>query len=131
VNTNSDLYIKGKDFKGTRGIWELLTKKCENKKLVNEDDLTQYKNILLVTSIHLEGYEPNAPKHVLRGMKFKTVIAKLFHQTKRRGNRNIEQRVGNISEAMLRSLYFNPSSPSAFTSQQKLQSPVKVRVNRS
>jgi hypothetical protein len=27
VDTSSDLYIKDKQFKGTRGLWELLTRK--------------------------------------------------------------------------------------------------------
>jgi hypothetical protein len=85
VDTNSDLYIKGKHFKGTRGLWELLTRKRINNKLVSGDDLKQYKSILNLTSAHLEGYEPHAPIHVSRGTKFKDVIAKLFPQTRRRG----------------------------------------------
>jgi hypothetical protein len=85
VDTNSDLYIKGKHFKGTRGLWELLTRKKVNKKLVSEDDLKQYKSILNLTSAHLEGYEPHAPIHVSRGIKFRDVIARLFPQTRQRG----------------------------------------------
>jgi hypothetical protein len=33
----------------------------------------------------MEGYKPQAPIRVLRGFKFKTVIAKLFPHRKRRG----------------------------------------------
>jgi hypothetical protein len=47
--------------------------------------MKRYKSILNLTSAHLEGYEPQAPIHVSRGIKFRTVIAKLFPQTKRRG----------------------------------------------
>jgi hypothetical protein len=85
VDTNSDLYIKDKRFKSTRGLWELLTRKSVNKKLVSEDDLKQYKNVLNLTNVHLEGYKPNAPIHASRGIKFKTVMAMLFPQTKCRG----------------------------------------------
>jgi hypothetical protein len=85
VDENSDLYIKNKHFIGAPGLWELLTRKSINKKLVNKDDLKQYKSILNLTSAHLEGYEPDALIHVSRGMKFRTVIAKLFLRTKRRG----------------------------------------------
>jgi hypothetical protein len=81
VDTNSDLYIEDTHFRGTRGLWELLTRKSVNKKHVNEDGLKHYKNILNLTSAHMEGYEPNAPIHVSLGIKFKTVIAKLFPQT--------------------------------------------------
>jgi hypothetical protein len=85
VDTNSDLYIKNEHFRGTLGLWELLTRKRIDTRLVDKKDLKQYKYILNLTSAHLEGYEPNAPIHISRGIKFKTVIAKLFPQTKRRG----------------------------------------------
>ena len=85
VDVNSDLYIRGKHFRGTRGLWELLTRKNVNKKLVSENDLKRYKSILNLTSAHLEGYEPSAPIHISKGIKFRTIVAKLFPQTKRRG----------------------------------------------
>jgi len=75
VGTNSDLYIRNKHFKGTRGLWELLTRKIVDTRVVSEDDLKQYKSILDLTSAHLEGYEPSAPIHVSRGVKFRIVIA--------------------------------------------------------
>jgi hypothetical protein len=85
VDANSDVCIKNKHFIGTPGLWELLTRKCVNKKLVNKDDLKQYKRNLNLTSAHLKGYEPDAAIHVSLGIKFRTVIAKLFPKTKRRG----------------------------------------------
>jgi hypothetical protein len=85
VDTNSDFYVRNKHFKGTRGLWELLTRKKVNKDIVSADDLKQYKSILNLTCAHLEGYEPGAPIHISRGIKFRTVIAKLFPQTKQRG----------------------------------------------
>jgi hypothetical protein len=59
VDTNSDLYIREKHFKGTRGLWELL-EKVDNS-LASEDDLKQYKSIEDLTSAHLEGYKHSAP----------------------------------------------------------------------
>jgi hypothetical protein len=96
VDTNSDLYIKDKHFRGTPGLWELLTRKSVNKKLVSEDDMKRYKSILNLTSAHLKGYEPQAPIHVSRGMKFRSVIAKLFPQTKCCGIEASLRRVGEI-----------------------------------
>jgi hypothetical protein len=84
VDMNSDFYIRNKHFKGTRDLWELLTRKKVNKEIVSANDLKQYKSILNLTSAHLEGYEPSAPIHVSRGIKFRDVIAKLFPQTKQR-----------------------------------------------
>jgi hypothetical protein len=81
VDANSDLYINNNHFICTPGLWELLARKSVNKK----DDLKQHKSILNRTRAHLKRYEPEAPIHVSRGVKFRTVIGKLFPQTKRRG----------------------------------------------
>jgi len=85
VDENSDFYIRDKHFKGTRNLWELLTRKKVDTKIVTDSDLRQYKRILTLTSAHLEGYEPGAPIHISKGVKFRTVIAKLFPQTKQHG----------------------------------------------
>jgi len=85
LDRNSDLYIEDKHFKGTRGLWELLTRKEVDKRLVSEDDLKQYKIILDLTIAHVQGYEPGAPIHIARGTKFRTIIAKLLPQIRRRG----------------------------------------------
>jgi hypothetical protein len=47
--------------------------------------MKQYMSILNPTRAHLQGYDPQAPIHDLRVIKFRTVIAKLFPQKKRRG----------------------------------------------
>jgi len=67
---NSDFHVRKKHFKGTRGLWELLTRKKVNTELVTQSDLKQYKRILTLTSAHLEGYEPGAPIHISKGTKF-------------------------------------------------------------
>jgi len=61
-----------------------ITRKKVNTEIVTESDLRQYKRILNLTSAHLEGYEPGAPIHISKGVKFRTVIAKLFPQNKQR-----------------------------------------------
>ena len=45
------------------------SEKVDNR-LVSANDLKQNKSILNLTSVHLEGYEPSAPTHVSRGIKF-------------------------------------------------------------
>jgi hypothetical protein len=64
VTVDSDIQIRDQHFKGTRGLWELLTQKGVDNRLVSEEDLKQYKNILDLTSAHLEGYEPGVPIHI-------------------------------------------------------------------
>jgi len=85
VDKNSDIYIRDKYSKGMRDLWHLLTRKRVDNRLVSDDELKQYKSILDLTSAHLECYEPGAHIHISRGPKFKTIIAKLYPQSRRRG----------------------------------------------
>jgi len=41
VDTNSDLCIRNKHFKGRRGLWKLLSRKKVDNRFVSEDDLKQ------------------------------------------------------------------------------------------
>ena len=57
VHTKGDLTI-GSHFKGTRGLWELLTHKNVNSDVIKKSDLNAYKRILVRTNAHVAGYEP-------------------------------------------------------------------------
>ena len=46
VDNDSDITIKGQEFRGTKGLWELLTRKNVNRKHITTDDLKKYKKIL-------------------------------------------------------------------------------------
>jgi len=80
VVSHSDLYIQNRRVKGTLGLWELLTRKAVDKRLVTDKDLAQYKEKLDLTSAHLEGYEPRGGIRISRGNKYRNVIAKLYPQ---------------------------------------------------
>lgn len=43
VGPNSDLYIMDKHFKGTRGLWELITRNRVDNRLLSEHDLKLYE----------------------------------------------------------------------------------------
>jgi len=43
VDTDSDFTIKGQVFRGTKGLWELLTRKNVNRKFITTDVLKKYK----------------------------------------------------------------------------------------
>jgi len=66
-------------------MWELLTRKKVNNRLVTSNDLKQYKTILEMTNAHLEGYEPDANVFTSEGLKFRDVISKLFSGTRQGG----------------------------------------------
>jgi hypothetical protein len=52
VDRESNLTIKGKHYKGTRGLWELLARKDVNSDVITESDLKRYKTILEATNAH-------------------------------------------------------------------------------
>jgi hypothetical protein len=70
VDSDSDIWIKGNRFKGTRGLWELLTRKNVKREIITSADLKTYKKILTMTNAHLKGYEPSSLIHIERGTKF-------------------------------------------------------------
>ena len=80
IDEDSNIYLKDKQFKGTEGLWELLTRKKPNLAAVTTKDYRKYKSILQMTNAHLEQYEPGGNIHVSRGVKYRDVISKLFPQ---------------------------------------------------
>lgn len=78
--SNNDIFIDNIRYKGTKGLWELLTKNVVDKKTFTTEDLNQYKNVLIQTKAHLD----RAGKiKSSRGEKYKTIIASLFPSTKK------------------------------------------------
>jgi hypothetical protein len=78
VDRERNLTMKGKHYKGTRCLWELLTRKDVNNKVFTESDLKKYKTILETTNSHLERLEPRNDNLIVRGPKFTKVISKIF-----------------------------------------------------
>jgi len=85
VDTESDITIKGKEFRGTAGLWELLKRKCVNRRKITTDDLKKYKKILELTNAHLTDYRTGVDIQITRGSKYRDVIAPLFPYIRRRG----------------------------------------------
>jgi len=85
VDTSGDITIKGRLFRGTQGLWELLTSKNVNTEAVTKDDLKSYKKILSMTNAHLTRYQPDGNINITRGQKFREIIAPLFAEAKGRG----------------------------------------------
>jgi hypothetical protein len=85
VDVNSNIHIRKKEFRGNKGLWELLTRKRVDKKLISTDDLQQYKRILELKNTYLEGYDRDANINVTTGLKFKAVISKLLRAARQSG----------------------------------------------
>jgi len=84
VDTDSNITIKGKEFRGTAGLWELLTRRTVNRRKITTDDQKIYKKILELTNAHLTDYRPGDDIQVKRGSKYREVIAPLFPHIRRR-----------------------------------------------
>ena len=83
IEDTSDITINGRHFKGTRGQWELLTRKNFSRGVVTADDLKRYKTIFQLRNAHFQGWEPAGNVQTSRGPKFREVISKLIPQTRR------------------------------------------------
>jgi len=85
VDTSCDLTIKDRVFRGSKGLWELLTRKNVNTEVVTKDDLKTYKKILTMNNSHLTQYQPDGNINISRGKKFREIIAPFFAKPKGRG----------------------------------------------
>jgi len=79
VDPDSNYTIKGREFRGTTGLWELLTRKNVDRKNVTTDDLKKYKTILELTNAFLTSYQPGGDIQITRGAKYREIIAPSFH----------------------------------------------------
>jgi len=69
VDTSGDITIKDRVFKGSKGLWELLTRNNVNTEVIIKDDLKSYKKILTMTNAHLTQYQPDGNINITRGKK--------------------------------------------------------------
>lgn len=72
------IIVDGDTYPATRGLLELLVKKEPDMVTVTDDDLLKYKDLLTKTNAHLQKYQPNAKIMSTKGVKYMTVIRKLF-----------------------------------------------------
>lgn len=72
------LKIGNRSFNKTIGLKELLYKKVPNLELVTEEDLQNYKLLLIDTSAHKRNWDPSKPINSNKGFKYMNVIRPLF-----------------------------------------------------
>ena len=81
IDENSDVFVEGKTYTGTPGLFELLTRKKINKSLITTQDLKNYRRILDVTNAHRKHNKRAGVIKATRGVKFREVISHLFPAT--------------------------------------------------
>ena len=127
VDRESNLTIKGKHSKGTRGLWELLARKDVNSDVISESDQKKYKTILEATNAHLEGFKPGNDILMVGGPKFLKVISRLFPSRK---EASIGWRI-NVTYTMNAKLFNDNRKPSAFSTLANLQAAIKQTEGKS
>jgi len=85
VDTGGDITIKERVYKGSKGLWELLTRKKFNTEFITKHNLKTYKKILTMTNANLNGYKPDGNINTASGKNFPDVIAPLFAKPNGRG----------------------------------------------
>ncbi|XP_065645647.1 uncharacterized protein LOC136076108 [Hydra vulgaris] len=69
----NNINIDGKEYIGTKGLWELITKFIPNKEVYNNEDIKNYRDILLQTDA-ITSSNPNKPKSS-RSEKYNEIIS--------------------------------------------------------
>jgi len=90
INQDSNVIIQGVPYRGTKGLFELLTRKNVDMSVVTNRDMNWYGAILEATHGHLEDNDPSGGIKTTRGAKCKDIISKLFPtgRVTRRGSKS-------------------------------------------
>ena len=78
VDENSDVTVRGLTYKGTKELWEILTKKNVDRSLITVYDMRSYKRILESTSGNLSDNDSSGYIKTIRAPKYTDVISKPF-----------------------------------------------------
>jgi len=80
INPDDNVTIKGTVFRGTEGLWELLTPKNVNTQLIDKEDLKA--KYIDIDNPHLTRYQHEDNINITRGKKFREFIEPLFAKPK-------------------------------------------------
>ena len=85
---NDDIIIGDKLYRGTTGLWELITKNEPDATTYNDEDYKNYREILIDTNAIRSDSNPNKPK-ASRSEKYRKIIKPLWNEVvfKRRGKK--------------------------------------------
>jgi len=111
----NDIIIGDTPYKGTQGLWELITLK--KPKEYTQNDLDTYKAILLQTNGHLKNYKDGAQMSSNKYPKYLNIIKPLFESTGEglmaANDNKIEQRYWDDPNELVKQLRLLHASKSA------------------
>ncbi|XP_051174289.1 uncharacterized protein LOC127289996 [Leptopilina boulardi] len=70
--------VGDKRFNITSGLLELLFKNKPEQSYISEDDMNNYKQILITSNAHRKNYSSSEPIHMSKSFKYSNIISRLF-----------------------------------------------------
>ena len=78
IDQDSNVFVKGKSYRGTRGLFELLTRKKVDQPFITRRDRQWYREILEATHGHLENNDPAGVLKTSCALNLKTSFPNCF-----------------------------------------------------
>ena len=99
------------------------------KEHLTPDELRTYTKILLLTNVHLEGYQPGGVINVNGGEKFREIIAPLREAQRPWCRFGVTWRLEKNTEMSTSELFYNPARPSAYLTLENLAAAIPKKNN--
>jgi hypothetical protein len=78
IYNDKHVFVNGRKYKATQGLWELLTKSKPDKNAVTIEDRQVYKQILLQSNAHRINYSSTVKIKTNKCLKYTRFISQLF-----------------------------------------------------
>ena len=80
---NKHVFVDGRKYEATQGLWELLTEVNPDRNSVTMQDRQTYKQILIQSNAHRVSYSPSGKIKASKSLKYRRFISPLFSTHKR------------------------------------------------
>ena len=82
---NNNINVGGKEYEGTRGLWELIVKNRPSESLCTDEDLENYEEIMEETNALRRNYDENSPHPIAsKSPKWKKFGNRIWNRIKER-----------------------------------------------
>jgi hypothetical protein len=75
---DNGVFVDGRKYNVTQGLWELLTKARPDINMVTPQDKQAYKQIIIQSNAHKVNYNPTGKIKANKGTKYTRIISRLF-----------------------------------------------------
>jgi hypothetical protein len=79
--SNKHVFVDGKRYKATRGLWELLTRSQPDKNSITPRDKLAYTHILQQSNAHKVNFNTTGKIRANKGVKYKQFISRLINNS--------------------------------------------------